>query len=96
MHCNGSVWILEEGLVHASSWLPRNLGKVMLLILVREKLYETAGQSLRVSCLRISILVTRQEELKGVGKKKDVAVIREAGPTQVLLSFLLSRVCGTV
>lgn len=63
MHCNGSVHcngILEEGLVHASSWFPRNLGKVMLLILVHEKLYETAGQSLRVSCLRISILVTRQ------------------------------------
>lgn len=38
----------------------------------------------------------RQEELKGVGKKKDMVVICEVGPTQALLSFLLSQVCGTV
>lgn len=47
MHCNGSAWKLEERRAHSRSWFPHSLGKVMLLILVRAKLYETAGQSLR-------------------------------------------------
>lgn len=68
----------------------------MLLTLVHAKLYETAGQSLRVSCLRISILVTIQEELKGVGKKMTCGSDLGIGPIQALLSFLLSQVCGTV